>query len=231
MRDIFAPSAVHGAAIAGNKARATAVRAQIDKLKTNLGNGRWELAALFSEARSKAYNLEWGYTDFDLYIDESNFDVGSRECRHLIRAHDVAVQLGIDREQLNAVAFSKVKEIFRLDPATQGDSIKQLLSEAAHMSLESVRTAVRALKGGDPETELTWINMQVLRRAKEETILPALAKIKLEYGPTMGDTPGETAEISDGRALEMLCADKLSEPDLELEELQAAADAEEPEEA
>lgn len=231
MRDIFAPPAIHGEAIAGNKARATAVRAEIDKLKTNLSNGRWELAALFSEARSKAFHFDWGYTDFDLYIDESNFDVGSREARYMIKINDLSLQLGVTRDQLNAVAMSKLKEIFSLDPVKQEDEIRTLLDEAKTMSLEKVREAVRALKGGDPETEMTWLNLQVLRRAKEETILPALAKIKLEYGPTMGDVPGESAEISDGRALEYLCAEKNAEPDAELEELQAAADAEGPGEA
>jgi hypothetical protein len=229
MRDIFAhPSALHGEAIAGHDARATTVRAAIDLLKNSLGDGRWELAALLSEARTKSLHLSWGFSDFDQYIDQSNFDIGSRECRYLIRAHDVSLQLGITREQLKAVAISKLKEIFSLDPAKQADAIITLVDDAVTMSLEEVRQSVRELKGTDPETELTWLNINVLRRAKEETILPALAKVKLEYGPTMGSDPNTSEEISDGRALEYLCAEKLAEPDAELQRLQEAADEEGP---
>jgi hypothetical protein len=221
-----APSALHGEQVAGNEARAAEARVRIEKLKNNLADGRWELAALFSEARAKSWHYDWGFTDFDEYIDKSNFDIGSREVRYHIKINDISLQLGITRDQLKAVAISKLKEIFSLDPNKQAEELKALLEEAVDLSLDQVREVVRGLKGSDPETEMTWLNIQVLRRAKEATINPALAKIKLEHGPTMGDVEGQTAEISDGRALELLCAEKLAEPDATLEELKAAADEE-----
>jgi hypothetical protein len=221
--DSFHRPALHGEQVAGNEARAKTVRVQIESLKNNLAEGRWELAALLSEARLKAFHHSWGFSDFDEYIDQSNFDVGSREARYLIRANDVSLQLGISRDQLKRVAVSKVKEIFSLEADSHAETIKLLLDEAVDLSLEEVRQRVRELKGTDPETELTWLNLQMLRRAKEEVVLPALAKVKLEFGPTMGDE-----EISDGRALEMLCADKLAEPDVTLQELQEAAAEEGP---
>lgn len=218
---------MHGDVTAGSDARATTVRAQVESLKNSLGDKTWEMAALFSEARAKSFHHLWGFSDFDEYIDKSNFDIGSREVRYRIRVNDVSLQLGITRTQLKAVNISKLKEIFSLDPVKQSDDIVRLVDDAVTMSLEEVRQSVRELKGSDPETDLCWWNIQLLRRAKEETILPALQKVKLEYGPTMSDVPGQSVEISDGRALEMLCADKLSEPDEELVRLQNAAEAEE----
>jgi hypothetical protein len=217
--------ALHGEQVAGNEARAKTVRVQIESLKNNLAEGRWELAALLSEARLKAFHHSWGFSDFDEYIDQSNFDVGSREARYLIRANDVSLQLGISRDQLKRVAFSKVKEIFSLDAEKQKVQIKELLEEAEELTLDEVRKEVKALKGSDPETEMSWLNIQVLSQAKHNTIIPALEKVKMQYGPTMGEN-GESAMISDGRALEYLAAEKLAEPDVKLQELESAAQEE-----
>lgn len=231
MLDILNKGVIYGAATMSRNARAAKLLDDVDLVKTSLAENRWVLAELMQEIMDNHYHVERGFTDFDTYVDQSNFDVGSREIRYYLRINRVSKQLGITRDELKAVNVSKLKEIFSLDPVKQGDDIVRLVSDAVTMSLEEVRQSVRQLKGSDPETDMAWLNVHVLRRAKEETILPALQKVKLEYGPTMSDVPGQSAEISDGRALEMLCADKLAAPDEELMRLQDAVDAEGPEEA
>jgi hypothetical protein len=109
---IMRPAAIHGEAVAG---RSATVKKQIEKLKLSMGEHRWELADLLSEAHANHYNNDWGFPNFDDYIDNSNFDMSAREARYHIKINNTSKELGIGRDKLNPVAISKLKEIFRLD--------------------------------------------------------------------------------------------------------------------
>jgi hypothetical protein len=203
MRQLLNPPAIHGEVKAG---RASSVLKQIEKLKTSLSDNRWELAELLSEAHERQYHHEWGFEDFDEYIDQSNFDVSAREARYYIRINNHAKLLAIPRGDLAKVAISKLKEIFTLDPQEHAADIRRLLKLAEKAELREIKDKVRKLKGLSEEEEMTFVNLYVMRSVAEGVIKPAIEEAKLEAGSAQ-NPDGEYVDISDGRAVEYICTE------------------------
>jgi hypothetical protein len=220
--------AIHGDAVAGVKkmARAQEVLEQVDQLKSQMVNNRWELADLLEEIHDHDYHRERGFNDFDDYIDQGNFDVGSREARYLIKINRNSKKLEIPRDDLKKVAISKLKEVFTLDPETQSDHIKRLVSAAQEQTLDAVRDEVRSVRGLDPADEFTWRNFRVTRASATEVIDPAIERARREWGDTI-DGEGNPKDISEGQAITAICADFNASPDLMKHESEQAVLAEE----
>lgn len=223
-----APFAMHGDAVAGVKAeaRATQVLDQLDELKARTTDDIWSMTDLWEEAHDNNYHNVRGFNDFDDYINQSNFEYGAREVRYRIKVNKNSRKVGISRDKFKTIAFSKIKEIFTLNPETDKDHIVRLVEAAKDMSLETVKAEVRAVKGLSTDQELTWRNFQLLRIDAETQVDVAIERIKREYGDTIDVETGEPKDISDGKALVMLCADKNSEPDYMQHEIEQALERE-----
>ncbi len=67
------------------------------------------------------------------------------------------------------------------------------------------------------EDELVWINISLKRAARDNVVLPYFERMRAKLGNDRSDD-GEVFELSDGRVLEVICAEGLAEPDYQEEE-------------
>jgi hypothetical protein len=206
--------AIYGDKVAG---RSATVKKQIDALAGRMADTTWELAELLEEVHDNNFWQGYGFDDFDSYVDsdDSKFDMSSRQARYLIKINKGAKAIGIPVEALKAVKITKLKEIFTLDPNKFATEMHELVDVAKTESLEEIKERVRLIKGLDGQPEVTWRNFLVTREAAE-IIDQAIERIKREFGDTMNEG-GEASDISDGRALELMCGEKLSEPSSDYE--------------
>jgi len=184
------------------------VRKRIDLLKESMASNRWEFAALLSEALDNSYHRDANFDNFDEWIDQSNFDVGSRECRYLIRIHKQSLELGITREQLQRVAVSKLKEIFVPDVSTA--DIVRLVEHAETATLDQIRDEVKRLKGAAGVPVFSHRNLLLV----EEDALQldeAVEVMQLEAG-TAEDADGNSIEISYSRAVALMSVEFMQDP-------------------
>lgn len=196
MKELQRP-AIHGEQQSG---RSASVRKRIDLLKESMASNTWEIAELWAEALDNSYHHDAGFSNFDDYIDQSNFEIGSREVRYRIRIHKQSLELGITREQLKRVAVSKLKEIF--SPDIKPADIVRLVKEAETATLDQIRDEVKRLKGVAGVPTFSHRNLLLV----EEDALQldeAVEVMKLEAG-TAEDADGVTNEISYSRAVALM---------------------------
>jgi len=133
--------------------------------------------------------------------------------------------VGIERTQYEPVGIAKLREITRLNPEDiyvhpetkeempMGEFILNFVEPAHEMSLEQIKELVKTLKGLSGENELIFLNFYVKRIVAEETIRPALEKMKAQIGSVGRDAEGIAIDPSDGAALEAMAANCLASPD------------------
>lgn len=179
------------------------------------------LGDLLSEAKQENYAHQWGFNNFDEWLKSSGLEVGRSTAYYLIKIVNKSRELGIPREQLLKSKISHLKEIFSL-PIERGEEIKQLVSNSPEMSLGEVSEAVANVRVEQGLERMVWRNFRVTEDAAREIIDPAIERCKSEHGSTVDSSTGEIVDISDGKALMLICADFLSAPDLmhhEIEQL------------
>jgi uncharacterized protein with ParB-like and HNH nuclease domain len=210
-------------AIVPTNERAQAVDAQIRELRVNLVDNFLHLGELLSEAKENNYAEALGYDNFAHWLEESGVDMSERQAYYLIKIINNARGLGISREELAGAKMSKLKEIFTLDPETQGDKIKQLVADSGSLKLDDIRERVHQARHADGQERLTWRNFKV-SESQAETIDAAVERAKRELGTIIEHDTGEVIEPTDGRALEMMAADFLANPDPNLAAIEAIPD-------
>lgn len=209
--------------------RASEVLDLMKQAKQNAIKGFFDLGELLSEARRGDYHLQLGYTNFGEFVESQDWlDMKERQAYSVIKIVDNARQLGIGRYELEATKISKLKEIFSLDSRTQGDNIKQLVADSSSMSLEEIQERVSEYKAKDGREPVTHLNLTITRSQKE-VIMEAINKARMVYGNTITDT-GELVDISDGRAIELVCGSYLASAD-EIDDEEELIQEEEEEEA
>lgn len=195
--------------------RAAQVKAQIDRIRGNLVDSFYELAELLAEARRFEFNLDWGYPRFGDWVEEgSGLDISERTAYYMIAVIEKSKELGIPRSELRQSKVSKLKEIFTLDPKTQGDRMKQLVADSATETLEQVKLKVNQIKAAAGDEIFVTKTITFTQDGYENTVKPGAERIRLEYGDSYDPRTNEAVEISLGRCIELVFADKLAEPDL-----------------
>jgi hypothetical protein len=195
----------------------------VSKMRETLLEDLLFLGDLLSEARRDDHATKLGYTAFGDWLEATGIDMSERQAYYLVRIVDNAKELGIPREQLMQSKISKLKEIFMLDPSSQGDKIKQLVADSSSQALDEVREKVRQTRVEAGEEPLTWRNFKVTQ-SQAEIIDEAIERAKREYGHTIDAQTQELVDISPGKAIEMICADYLGNPDPVLERIEAIPD-------
>lgn len=174
--------------------------------------------ALVYAADNECYR-DKGYDNFEAYAKE-NLKLGSRNIYYVMKIVREAKRLGITRNQLRLVGVSNLRQVLGSN-LTDKQKLVLLENCVSGLSTTECKAAVKALEGKIPteapvkDELLTWMNIKILRAAKEDTVKPAFDKVRRLYGDAH-KIFGVPQDISDGKALEMICADYLSGPDANL---------------
>jgi hypothetical protein len=97
--------------------------------------------------------------------------------------------------------------------------IRELTLKALNMTAEEVQFEVDTIMGQTEEESMVWLNLKVKKLARENVIKPAISLCKKNCPESqLVDEDGTVIEMSDGAAVESICADYLSDPNWNPEE-------------
>jgi hypothetical protein len=87
------------------------------------------------------------------------------------------------------------------------------------MSPEEVQYEVDTIMGLTEDESMVWINIKCKKLARENVIKPAFEKAKKHLGTTPSpEEEGQNVDATDGRVLEMICANFLTDPNFDTPE-------------
>lgn len=213
----YTPFTVIGEAIAGESKQA---RDRLESLIKGAHKNTFEIGRQLHIIKKYAYYD--GYTTFTEYL--GTLDYKLRKLQYMRRIAEVTDILGIPSEIYEPVGVSKLREICSLDisktwvnPDTGeeislGVFVAEFMSKALLMSVDEVKSFIRTLKGITPEQELVHRHFYVSAQVLQEIVEPAIETAKRLLGTMKRDDEGNAVDYSDGRALEVVCADFLSDP-------------------
>jgi hypothetical protein len=216
--------------------RATTVRRAINKLVQQANESTFDLAALLFEAKTKLYYTGWGFDSFSKYA--KSLAIKYTKSYYLVRIVENMTAAGLTREQYEPIGLTKLRMISRLKPDTEFKGtpvsllIRELTLRAAELSPEEVQFEVDTIMGLTEDESMVWWNVKLKKLARENIILPAVSRMKKFIGSSPSEEgEGQQADASDGRALELICANFLADPNYEAPETPdtPAPDDEEPE--
>jgi hypothetical protein len=203
--------------------RAATVRRAINKLVAASSTTMFDLMDLLFEAKSKLYYTGWGFPSFSKYAKS----LGQKYTRsyYLVKIKENMKAAGLEREQYEPVGMTKLRIISRLKPETTFNDIpvslliRELTLKAGQMEPEQVQYEVDKIMGLTEDESMVWINVKVKKLARENVIKPALEKMKRHIGTSPSEEEeGQHVDASDGRALEMVCANFLADPNYDTPE-------------
>ena len=222
----MATQVIVGEAEAG---RATQVRRTINKLISTANSSTFDLAELLFEAKSKNFYAGWGFESFSKYA--KSLEIKYTKSYYLVRVVENMKAAGLERAVYEPVGLGKLRIISRLKPDTEYNGtpvsllIRELTLKATDMSLEEVQFEVDTILGLTEDESMVWLNIRCKKSAREDVIKPALALAKKHLGTKPADgiegEEGQQKDESDGRALEMICANFLADPNYTVEEVAA----------
>lgn len=222
----MAESVIVGEAEAG---RASQVRRAINKLISTANSSTFDLAELLFEAKTKNFYSGWGFESFSKYA--KSLEIKYTKSYYLVRVVENMKAAGLERPQYEPVGLGKLRVISRLRPDTEYNGvavsllIRELTLKATDMSLEEVQFEVDTILGLTADESLVWLNIRCKKSAREDVIKPALALAKKHLGTKPADgvegEEGLQKDEGDGRALEMICANFLADPNWAIEEVAA----------
>jgi len=203
--------------------RATTVRRAINKLVAIEDTTLFDLAELLYEAKSKLYYTGWGFESFSKFA--KSLKMKYSRSYYLVRIVENMQAAGLTREQYEPVGRTKLRIISRLKPETEFNGtpvvllIRELTLKAEGMTPEEVQFEVDTIMGLTEDESMVWMNIKVKNLAKENVIKPALEKAKKHLGTTPSpEEEGQYIDASDGRSLEMICANFLADPNFDTPE-------------
>lgn len=218
--------------------RATFVRRKITNLVKAANAQTFDLAELFFESKKQQYFAQWGFESFSSYGKQIAKDYNFKWTKiyYLTRIMENMDAAKLERSQYEQVGMLKLRAISRLKPDAEFNGvpvsilIRELTLKAGQMSVEEVQFEVDKIMGLTEDESMSWLNIKVKKMAKDNTIMPALALAKKHMTQTQDDE-GNYIEATDGRALEMVAANFLADPNYNQEQVapdqkaQEAADA------
>lgn len=219
--------------------RATFVRRKITNLVKAANAQTFDLAELFFESKKQQYFAQWGFESFSSYGKQIAKDYNFKWTKiyYLTRIMENMDAAKLERSQYEQVGMLKLRAISRLKPDAEFNGvpvsilIRELTLKAGQMSVEEVQFEVDKIMGLTEDESMSWLNIKVKKMAKDNTIMPALALAKKHVGSVGQDEEGHAIDASDGRCLELICANFLADPNYNQEQVapdqkaQEAADA------
>lgn len=208
-----------GEAVAGE---ASKVKKQLENLIKSLNRSTFDVADLLWAVKKNHFYAQYGFDTMKEYVN--HLDLKQRKAQYLTRISEVMEIVDIPRETYEPVGISKLREITSLDTETDytnpktgevaamKDIIRGLVIDAPQKDLTEIKEYVKVLKGLTGENELVFLNFCVKKTVRDDVINVALDLAKANIGSTGKDEDGNATDASDGRALELLCADYLSDP-------------------
>jgi hypothetical protein len=203
--------------------RAAAALKAVESLIANMAHSTFDLAEHLFEVKSNQYYASLGHATFKEYT--STLEIKPRKAQYVVRMAEVMSIVGIPREQYEPVGIAKLREITSLTPEDiyvhpetkeekpMGDFIRTFVETAHEMSLEQIKQLVKTLKGLDGENELIFVPFYIKKIVNEQTVQPALEKMKRQIGSVGRDEEGNAIDPSNGQALEAMSANCLASPD------------------
>lgn len=213
--------------------RAAFVRRKITNLVKAENTSFFDLAELFHETKKKQFYAQWGYPSFNNYCNDvaKDYQYKASKIYYSTRIMENMEAAGLERSQFEQVGRTKLRMISRLKPYNADGSptmfngieiwtlIRDLTLKAAQMSPEEVSFEVDKILGLTEDEAMSWMNIKVKKLAKDNVIMPALALAKKHVGSVGEDENGQAQDASDGRALELICANFLADPNYNIAEI------------
>ena len=208
--------AVVGEAVAG---QATKVLAQIYDIIKDTNKHTFNLGELLYEVKKNKYYLKLGFDTFSSY--GKSLDLRITKLYYLSKIAETAEGVGIPRSVYEPVGTAKLRLISKIDlfdkdgkavmygDLTMAECVKGLFEKAKDLSLEEVQQVVEKLRGKTGDDAIVWLNIGITKAARE-IVRQAIELMKLNIGTVGQDEDGKHVDASDGRAIELICADYLS---------------------
>lgn len=205
-------TAIVGENQAGEAAKA---RRQCQALIKSMHTSAFDLMDVLYEIREKRFYQP----KFTTYVEfAKSLDLKLTKIYYLTRIRESMATAGITREKYEPIGIAKLRVIASIDLVKDGQvdqvavtKVNEIVDMAATAEPEAVRAAVAEFKGDVGEEAWTWINVKV-RESQKAVIIEAIELCKMQIGSTGTDAGGEATDASDGRALELICADFLADP-------------------
>lgn len=197
-------------------ARAEEVKRRINKLIKATNVNTFDLAELLAEAKQKGFYTKWGFPTYSQYA--KSLEIKYAKAYYLVDIVETMRAAGVLRSEYEGVGLGKLRIIAELEPEDEYKGvpvvtlINELTKKAGQMSTEEVRAEVDRIKGKTADESMVWLNFHLMKLARENTVKPALALMKKHIGSVGQDEEGNSLDASDGRCLEMICANFLADP-------------------
>jgi len=213
------PAPIVGEAVAG---QATKVLAQIYDIIKDTNKHTFDLGELLYEAKKNKYFLKLGFDTFGDY--GKSLDLKITKLYYLAETMEGA---GVPRAKYEPLGTAKLRLIAKInlfdkegkaimypsqnpdDDLTMAECVKGLVEKAKNLSLEEVQQIVEKLRGKTGDDAIVWLNIGITKAARE-IVRKAIEIMKLCIGTVAQDEDGKHVDASDGRAIELICADYLS---------------------
>src|ERR1017187_2187069 len=196
--------------------RAAKVRREITKLIKATNSSEFDIAELLHEVKSNHYYSP----DFESYSKfAKSLNIKYSRAYYYVKVIELMLGVGLLREVYEPIGMGKLRVISRLDlkgeykGVAMATIVKELTEKAGDMSLEDVTFEVETILGLTEDESMVWLNIHLKKLARENCVKPALALAKKHMPESQTkDADGNFVDPSDGAALEMICANFLSDP-------------------
>jgi hypothetical protein len=133
-------------------------REKIQKSLQNIESDFCDLAEALHSADQNRYFAEWGHNSFEEFA-EKELEMGYRKARYLVEIHDTILKVGLSRDQVIRVGWTKMRELsgpLKEDPK----GAKKLLAEAEKKTVKELMDSIRIRKGVKARSEVLRISVK-----------------------------------------------------------------------
>lgn len=216
-----------GEAVAGE---ASKKRALLESLIANIDKQTLDVAELLHEVQSKGLYAP----DFNTYKEYTrSLKLKDRKAEYLPKIIKVMGQVGFGRDKYEHLGIGRLREITSLigegphafssvdalwtNPETGEqtpikDFIIGFIEQGEAIEMEDLKKHIKVLKGLTGENDLTWLNLCFQTKVMEDTVRPAIEKIKAHAGSVGKDDDGVSKDITDSKAVEYMCIEINNDP-------------------
>jgi len=229
-------SVIVGEAVAGESAK---TRAMLESIIKNIDKQTLDAAELLEKVQSQGlYN-----PDFNTYKEYTR-SIGLKDSKaeYLPKIVRVMKSVGFERKDYDKLSISRLRHISSLDPEKTWknpetgeevpfkDFIVNFVQKGEEIDMETLLQHIRTLKGFVGENDITWLNLPFARITMDNTVRPAIEKMKALIGSVAKDEDGMSKDASDSRCVEMITVHFLNDETVTAEQLSAPQGEPQPEE-